>query len=66
MLAKLGKYFLLDADILPLQGLAWQTKVVSTTADYKYAFDHFDYTFHHHTVSHIFHFGTLVVNDSIS
>lgn len=29
IVAKLGKNFLLDIDILPLQGLAWQTNMVS-------------------------------------
>ena len=28
MWAKIGKYFLKDIDILPLQGLSWQTNVV--------------------------------------
>ena len=27
--AKIGNYFLKDVDILPLQGLSWQTNVVS-------------------------------------
>lgn len=34
IVAKVGHHFLRDIDILPLQGLAWQTDVVSITISY--------------------------------